>query len=220
LVASGEKILPEIGNVGEYSKQSLQKSGVTIFTNTRLENMSDTTAILDNKKEIPTSTVIWAGGNTVNDVIMNLDTEHHKSGRIAVDEFLRLKNHPEIFALGDCASAVDSRNGKQYPPTAQHAIRQAKTVAENLENKIKGIDIQKDFVYDTKGSMAKIGKKDGVALLLGYEFHGFIAWLIWKQYYLSTLPTNEKKIRVSLDWFIDLFFPRDITRLSSVFDRE
>ena len=98
------------------------------------------------------------------------------------------------------------------------AIRQAKTVAENLENKIKGKDIQKDFVYDTKGSMAKIGRKDGVALLLGYEFRGFIAWLIWKQYYLATLPTNEKKIRVGLDWFIDLFFPRDITRLSSIFD--
>ena len=220
LVASGEKILPEIGNLGEYSKQSLQKAGVTIFTNTRLENMSETKAILDNKKEIPTNTVIWAGGNTVDDAIAKTDTEHHKSGRIVVDEFLRLKNHPEVFALGDCAFAVDSRSGNPYPPTAQHAIRQAKIVAENLENKIKGIDVQKDFVYDTKGSMAKIGRKNGVALLLGHEFRGLIAWLIWKQYYLSTLPTNEKKIRVGIDWFIDLFFPRDITRLSNVFDRK
>ena len=220
LVASGEKILPEIGNLGEYSKQSLQKAGVTIFTNTRLENMSETKAILDNKKEIPTNTVIWAGGNTVDDAIAKTDTEHHKSGRIVVDEFLRLKNHPEVFALGDCAFAVDSRSGNPYPPTAQHAIRQAKIVAENLENKIKGIDGQKDFVYDTKGSMAKIGRKNGVALLLGHEFRGLIAWLIWKQYYLSTLPTNEKKIRVGIDWFIDLFFPRDITRLSNVFDRK
>ena len=94
------------------------------------------------------------------------------------------------------------------------------TVAENLENKVKGIGFQRDFVYDTKGSMAKIGKKDGVALLLGHEFRGFLAWLIWKQYYLSTLPTNEKKIRVGIDWFIDLFFPRDITRLSNVYDEK
>jgi NADH dehydrogenase len=93
-------------------------------------------------------------------------------------------------------------------------------VAENLENKVKGIGFQRDFIYDTKGSMAKIGKKDGVALLLGYEFRGFLAWLIWKQYYLSTLPTNEKKIRVGIDWFIDLFFPRDITRLSNVYDEK
>jgi len=122
--------------------------------------------------------------------------------------------------LGDCAFAVDSRSGNSYPPTAQHAMRQAKTVAENLENRIKETEIQKEFIYDAKGSMAKIGKKDGVALLLGREFRGFIAWLIWKQYCLSTLPTNEKRIRVGLDWFVDLFFPRDITRLSSVFDRK
>ena len=83
-----------------------------------------------------------------------------------------------------------------------------------------GIRVQYDFSYDAKGSMTKIGRKDGVALLLGHEFRGFIVWLIWKQYYLSTLPTNEKKIRVSLDWFVDLFFPRDITRLSSVFNKK
>ena len=85
---------------------------------------------------------------------------------------------------------------------------------------MEGVGIQNDFVYDAKGSMAKIGKKDSVALLLGHEFRGFLAWFIWKQYYLSTLPTNEKKVRVGLDWLIDLFFPRDITRLSDVFDKE
>jgi NADH dehydrogenase len=220
LVASGEKILPEIGNLGEYAKHALQKAGVTIFTNTRLNDMSAMIAVLDNKKEIPTSTVIWAGGNTVDDVIMNLDTEHHKSGRIVVDSYLKLKNHHEVFALGDCAFAVDSRNGNPYPPTAQHAIRQAKTVAENIENMIQGTKIQKEFIYDAKGSMAKIGKNDGVALLLGHEFRGFVAWLIWKQYYLSTLPTNEKRIRVGLDWFVDMFFPRDITRLTNALGRK
>ena len=101
-----------------------------------------------------------------------------------VNKKLKLDNHLDVFALGDCAFSIDPRNGKPYPPTAQHAIRQAKTVATNLEYKIKGIGIQNDFVYDTKGSMAKIGKKDGVALLLGHEIRGFMAWLIWKQYYL------------------------------------
>ena len=220
LVASGEKILPEIGNLGEYSKQVLQKAGVTIITNTRLEDISGNEAILDNGKKISTSTVIWAGGNTVDNVIKKLETEHHKSGRVIVDRQLRFVNHPEVYALGDCAYAINPRTQQPYPPTAQHAIRQAKTVAKNLENKMEGVGVQYDFVYDTKGSMAKIGKNDGVALLLGHEFRGFVAWFIWKQYYLSTLPTNEKKIRVGLDWLIDLFFPRDITRLSSVFDKE
>jgi len=220
LVSAGEKILPEIGNLGEYSKQALQKAGVIIYTNTRLEDISNDIAILNNGEKISTSTVIWAGGNIVEDVIQKIDTEHHKSGRVIVNKQLKLDNHPEVFALGDCAFSVDPRSKKPYPPTAQHAIRQAKTVAKNLEHKINGIGVQHDFIYDAKGSMAKIGKNDGVALLLGHEFRGLIAWFIWKQYYLSTLPTNEKKIRVGLDWFIDLFFPRDITRLSSVFDEK
>jgi NADH dehydrogenase len=220
LVSAGEKILPEIGNLGEYSKHALQKAGVTIFTDTRLENASFDMALLSTGEEMATSTIIWAGGNTVEDVVMKLDSEHHKSGRLVVNNQLKLQDHHEVFALGDCAYSVDPRSGNPYPPTAQHAIKQASIVAENLENKVKGIGFQRDFVYDTKGSMAKIGKKDGVALLLGHEFRGFLAWLIWKQYYLSTLPTNEKKIRVGIDWFVDLFFPRDITRLSNVYDEK
>jgi NADH dehydrogenase len=221
LVSAGEKILPEIGNLGEYTKHTLQKEGVTIYTNTKLEDISDNaSAILSNGEKIPTKTVIWAGGNTVDRVIKTLDVPHHKSGRLEVNTQLKLADHPEVFALGDCAFAVDPRSGEPYPPTAQHAIRQAKTVAKNLEYKISGIGMQDDFIYDTRGSMAKIGKNDGVALLLGYEFRGILAWFIWKQYYLSTLPTFEKRVRVGLDWFIDLFFPRDITRLSNMFDKK
>jgi NADH dehydrogenase len=220
LVSAGGKILPEIGNLGDYSKHALEKSGVTIFTDTRLEDASFDLAQLNTGEKIATRTIIWAGGNTVEDVVLKIDTQHHKSGRLEVNKQLKLKDHHEVFALGDCAYSTDPRSGHPYPPTAQHAIRQSSTVAENLENKIKGIGFQHDFVYDTKGSMAKIGKKDGVALLFGHEIRGFLAWLIWKQYYLSTLPTNEKKIRVSIDWFIDLFFPRDITRLSNVYEEK
>lgn len=220
LVSAGDKILPEIGNLGEYSKQALQKDGVVIYTNTRLEDITNDIAVLNNGEKISTMTVIWAGGSTVDEVIEKIDTKHHKSGRLIVNGQLKLEDHLEVFALGDCAFSVDSRSGKAYPPTAQHAIRQSQTVAKNLENKIKGIGFQDDFIYDTKGSMAKIGRNDGVALLWGHEFRGIIAWFIWKQYYLSTLPTNEKKIRVALDWFVDLFFPRDTTRLSSIFNEK
>ncbi|MBS3926318.1 MAG: NAD(P)/FAD-dependent oxidoreductase [Nitrosarchaeum sp.] len=220
LVSAGDKILPEIGNLGEYAKQTLQKAGVTFHINTRLNDISNDIATLNNGEKISTLTVIWAGGNTVEEVIQKLNAKHHPSGRLVVNYQLKLEDNPEVFALGDCAFSVDPRSKTPYPPTAQHAIRQVKTVVKNLENKINGVDAQYDFIYDTKGSMAKIGKKDGVALLMGHEFKGIIAWFIWKQYYLSTLPTTEKKIRVGLDWFVDLFFPRDITRLSSVFDQK
>ena len=227
LVASGEKILPEIGNLGQYAQDALGKAGVTIYTKTKLKDATEKLAILDDGKEIPYGMLIWAGGNKIDDVLSELPIEHHeRSGRIIVDGNLQLENYPEVFALGDCAYIVSPKDNKPYPPTAQHAIRQAETVASNLvtvvESSFDDANIihksMSEFLYDSKGSMAKIGKRDGVALLMGMEVHGFTAWFIWKQYYLSTLPSIEKKIRVGIDWFIDLFFPRDITRLSNIFD--
>ena len=216
LVAAGDKILPEIGNLGTYAKQTLQESGVEIISKTKLEDATKDVVRLSDDSEIPYGTLIWAGGNKVSDVISNLDTEHHKNGSIIVDEYLRLKNNHDVFALGDCAYVVDHRTDKPYPATAQHAIREASSVANNLISSVEGKKELEKFIYDSKGSMAKIGKKNGVALLMGKEMSGLTAWFIWKQYYLSTLPTLEKRIRVGLDWFVDLFFPRDITRLSSI----
>ena len=216
LVSAGEKILPEIGDLGEYAMESLTKSGVEIIKNTKLVDAEPEQISLDNGMKIPYSTLVWAGGVTVDPVVSKLDTEHSPRGSILVDKFLRIKNHPQVFALGDCASITDERTGKPYPPTAQHAVREAKIVSENITSSIKGNDSQKPFVYQSKGSMAKIGKRNGVALLMGRRIHGFTAWFLWRQYYLSTLPSAEKKFRVALDWFADLFFPRDITILSGV----
>ncbi len=216
LVSAGEKILPEIGDLGEYAMESLTKNGVKIIKNTKLVDAEPEQISLDNGMKIPYGTLVWAGGVTVDPVVSKLDTEHSPRGSILVDKFLRIKNHPQVFALGDCASITDERIGKPYPPTAQHAVREAKTVSENITSSIKGNDSQKPFVYQSKGSMAKIGKRNGVALLMGRRIHGFTAWFLWRQYYLSTLPSAEKKFRVALDWFADLFFPRDITILSGV----
>ncbi len=166
--------------------------------------------------KITCSTLVWAGGVTVDHVISKLDTEHSSRGNIIVDKFLQLKNHPNVFALGDCASITDEKTGKPYPPTAQHAVREAKIVSKNIISSVRDENSQKPFVYQSKGSMEKIGKRNGVALFMGKQIHGFVAWFLWRQYYLSTLPTTEKKFRVAIDWFADLFFPRDITILSGV----
>jgi len=216
LVAAKEKILPEIGDLGEYAMESLTKNGVEIIKNTKLVDAEHEQISLDNGMKILYSTLVWAGGVTVDPVVSKLDTEHSPRGNVIVDKFLRIKNHPKVFALGDCASITDERTGKPYPPTAQHAVREAKIVSENITSSIKGNDSQKPFAYQSKGSMAKIGKRNGVALLMGRRIHGFAAWFLWRQYYLSTLPSAEKKFRVALDWFADLFFPRDITILSGV----
>ena len=216
LVSAVEKILPEIGELGKYAFESLNNNGVEVLTNTKLVDFEEENVILDNGAKIPCVTLIWAGGVTVDTVISELDTEHSSRGNVIVDKFLRLKDHPNVFALGDCASITDERTGKLYPPTAQHAVREAKIVSKNIISSVRSENSQKPFVYHSKGSMAKIGKRNGVALFMGNRIHGFVAWLIWRQYYLSTLPTAEKKFRVAMDWFADLFFPRDITILSGL----
>lgn len=98
--------------------------------------------------------------------------------------------------------------------TAPDIIREAKTVLKNLISIVRGNNHLSTFDYSSKGSMAKIGKHDGVARMMGINLTGFAAWFVWKQYYLSTLPVMEKRIRVGLDWFVDLFFTRDITKLN------
>ena len=216
LVSAKEKILPEIGDLGEYAIKSLIKNGVNIIKNTKLVDAESEQILLDNGMKIPYSTLIWAGGVTVDPVVSTLDTEHSSRGNVLVDKFLELKNHSKVFALGDCASITDEKTGKSYPPTAQHAVKEAKIVSKNIIASITGDDAPKPFAFESKGSMAKIGKRNGVAILMGHRIHGFIAWFLWRQYYLSILPSNEKKFRVALDWLADLFFPRDITILSGV----
>ena len=213
LIAARDHILPEIGNLGKYAAKSLEESGVKIIYNTKVTDASLSHVFLGDNSSLQYSVLIWAGGNQSQNFVESLNTEHDKSGRLIVDKYLRLPQHSDVFALGDCAYILDSQN-KPYPPTAQHAIREAKIVSKNLISAINGNNQFSIFNYSSKGSMAKIGKRDGVAKMLGVNLTGFTAWFVWKQYYLSTLPIMEKRIRVGLDWFIDLFFARDITKLN------
>jgi hypothetical protein len=122
-----------------------------------------------------------------------------------------------ILYIGDCACIQDPRTGNPYPPTAQHALRQARVAANNIISVINTADAKKViFDYKTKGMVALIGHRNGVGILFGHRVHGFIAWWLWRSYYLGNLPTLEKKLRVSVDWFIDLFFKRDVTRLKTL----
>ena len=213
LIAARDHILPEIGNLGRYAAKSLEKSGVNIIYNTKVTDADISQVFLSGDSSLHYSMLIWAGGNESQDFVQSLDVEHDKSGRLIVDKYLRLSKYPNVFALGDCAYILDSQN-QPYPPTAQHAIREAKIVSKNLISTVHGSNKFTIFDYSSKGSMAKIGKRDGVAKMLGVNLTGFAAWFVWKQYYLSTLPVMEKRIRVGLDWFVDLFFPRDITQLN------
>ena len=224
LVNSGPRVLPEVSDdLSEYTLNKLEKNGVQIILNNRVKEIGFDYVLLNTEEKIPSYTVVWAGGVKPSKVIIGLNCEHDKSGKIITNENLKVNGYKSIFALGDCAFIVDPNSGKPYPPTAQHALREARIVSNNIINEIYSNKKKKKeelvFNYKTKGMMALIGKRNGVGIVFGRKIQGFIGWIFWRLYYLGNLPTTEKKFRVMLDWFIDLFFKRDITRLKTLTEK-
>jgi len=218
LVSAGP-ILPEIGDLGPYAERAMGRRGVEIIKGAKLVEASPHAATLDNGKIIPCMTIVWAGGVRASPVVAALDAEHGAGGRVSVNECLQVAGRPEVHALGDCAHLVNARTGRPYPPTAQNAIRQAAVAAHNVASAVRGRGSQRRFDYASAGSMAMIGRRDGVAVLFGLRLRGVLAWLLWRNYYLSRLPSAEKRLRVAIDWLVDLYVPSDVTRLGNILDR-
>jgi NADH dehydrogenase len=130
---------------------------------------------------------------------------------VIVNEYLEVPEWDGVWALGDCACVPDPATGKPYPPTAQHAIRQGKVLADNLTAALRG-GTKRPFRFKTIGLLASTGRRTGVAQIFGVNFSGFVAWWMWRTIYLSKLPRFEKKVRVALDWTLDLLFAKDIVQ--------
>ncbi|MBA4459336.1 MAG: NAD(P)/FAD-dependent oxidoreductase [Nitrosopumilaceae archaeon] len=160
---------------------------------------------------IQTRTVIWTAGVTpVNTIKRSMfKTER---GKIIVNDFLEVADFPGVFAIGDCALFLDPKTERPFAPTAQLAEAQAKTAAYNLHSLIRNEKMKK-FEYVSRGQMAIIGKRNGVASFFGMNISGIWAWFLWRNVYLSKIPRWDKRLRVFLDWTIDLLFDRDISRL-------
>jgi NADH dehydrogenase len=168
----------------------------------------------DKNTIIPCYTLIWTAGVTPSKLIADLPCEHDKGHRIIANDYLEVPGYNEVYVLGDCASITDPHTGTPYPPTAQHAIREGKVASKNIISAIKGKTKKKTkFDYRTKGMMAEIGKRTGVATILGVKLHGFAAWWIWRTYYLGNLPTIRKKLKVMGDWTSDLISKPDVAMI-------
>jgi NADH dehydrogenase len=218
LIQSGDRLLPEMSEeLAAFALEKLRNSGVEVILDTRIVGATSNSVKLGNGTIIPTRTIVWSGGVSPNSLIANLPCQHDKSGRIVVDKYLEVPQFRSVYALGDCAYIIDPNTGKPYPTTAQHAIREGSVVAKNIVAAIEDrrLDDRQAFDYKTKGMMASIGKRTGIGNLLGIEVQGFLAWWIWRNYYLANLPTLQKKIRIMSDWMLDIFFKRDVTMLKT-----
>jgi NADH dehydrogenase len=218
LVHSREHILPELSeSLGHYAQEKMANRGVIFRLNTRLKDFQTGVVSLSDG-EIPAETLVWTAGTAPNPLLRTLPVERDKRGAVIVETTLAVKDHPGVWALGDCAAVTDGVTGKACPPTAQFALREAPVLAKNIRAFREGRALR-PFHFDSLGSLCVVGHQTACAELSvpfarakSIRFSGLLAWAMWRGIYLAKLPGLERKIRVLMDWTVELFFPRDIVQ--------
>jgi NADH dehydrogenase len=185
--------------------------GVTFKLNTRVVDAQRGVVVLNSREEIRTETLVWTAGTTPNPLLQDLPIERDKRGAVLVDDNLAVPNHAGLWAVGDCAAVTDAKTGRPCPPTAQYALREAYTLAHNIYAEVRG-EALKAFQFDSLGMLCVVGHHTACAEIKGLRFSGLLAWMMWRAIYLAKLPGLERKVRVCVDWIIELFFPRDIVQ--------
>lgn len=215
LVHAGPIILPELGSsLGAYTQRKLSSRGIDIITDAKVTAVTDQSVMLADGRRIPTRLVVWTAGTSPHPLLHELPCMLDR-GRILVDETLAVPDFDGVWALGDCAVVPDIRIGGTHPPTAQHALREARTVASNIVAAMNGRS-PRPFSFRTIGQLAAIGRRTGVARVFGVNFSGFFAWWLWRTIYLAKLPKFDKKCRVAIDWTLDLLFTKDFVQFLTV----
>jgi NADH dehydrogenase len=211
---SGKVILPELGEkLGSYAQRKLLERQVDVRTGVRVAKYDNCTVHFNDGRSVRSNTLVWTAGTSPNPLLEQLPCVRER-GRVLVNECLEAAERPGVWALGDCAYIIDQRTGKPYPPTAQHALRQGRRLARNILASIDG-KAKKPFTFKTLGLLASLGRRCGVANIMGINFSGFIAWWLWRTIYLSKLPGSHKKVRVALEWTLNLFFSKDLVQFQT-----
>jgi NADH:quinone reductase (non-electrogenic) len=214
VIDPGDRIMHEMSEgLAEYGLALLKKRGMEFRLKTRISKVTAGSVETADGGKIETHTAIWAAGTSPQPVIASLPCADAK-GRIEVNEYMEVAGYPGVWALGDCAVIPDPHTGKPYPPTAQHATREGKRAAHNVAAAINGKEgDRRPFIYQTQGMLAPLGHRSAVAEIKGLRFSGFFAWLLWRGIYLGKLPGWDRKVRVAIDWLLDIFLPKDIVQL-------
>ena len=218
VVHSREHILPELSeSLGRYAQESMALRGVTFRLNCRLTDCRAGCVVLSDG-EVRARTLVWTAGTAPNPLLKTLGIETDRRGAVVVESTMSVAGHPDVWALGDCAALKDGKTGAACPPTAQFALREARTLARNIRASVRGHALQ-PFHFDSLGALCVVGHHTACAELTvpfarqkSMRFRGLLAWLLWRGIYLGKLPGLERKIRVLTDWVIELFFPRDIVQ--------
>jgi NADH dehydrogenase len=212
LVLVGSQVLPQTAtNLAAYTKEKLIERGIELETS-RAGSVSAEGLALQDGRVIPSSCVIWTAGNQVSPVVAALPLPKTRDGRLTVNGFFEVEGAGGVYALGDNAAQMDRHSNAPYVATAQVALRQGRALARQLEAELTG---RKRTPFDFKllGEMVPLSRHTAVADLSGVKLFGFPAWFMWKTIYMLKLPTWAARLRVILDWTVELFFERDVSEL-------
>jgi NADH dehydrogenase len=206
-------LLAEMGPaLGAYALEELRKRGVTVMLETSAREVRPDRLILSDGRELRTRTVIWTIGLAPPALLRDLDLPKDAKGYLRPDATLRLDSKQGfVWALGDC-TRLTGEDGKPFPPTAQHAVRQGKQLARNILAVVRG-EAPTPYGYAPIGTLVSIGGNKGVAKLWGRELRGWLAWAMWRFTHLILMPSADRRIRIVLDWVLSAFLPRDTAQL-------
>jgi len=217
LLYPGERILPELSpSLAGYAQERLAARGVSFRPGARVADARPGAFILESGQEIRARTLVWTAGTAPHPLIRTLGLEISKRGSVLVDEALATAR-PGVWAAGDCAAVFDASSHEPCPPTAQCALREARTVARNVYATLRGRRAR-PFHFESLGALCVVGYQTACAeLRLPFtrrhvRFSGLLAWMLWRLVYLSKLPGLERKVRVLVAWTFELFFPRDVVQ--------
>ena len=219
LVEASDRILPEVGEtMGKYALSELRGRNVDIRLHTRLESCEHRVAVLSDGDRLPTRTLVWTAGVKPAPLLAAIGLPLNARGRLRADATLRVTGAEGVWAAGDAASVPDLTAEKPdavCAPNAQHAVRQARVLADNLIATLRGRDLT-DYRHAYVGSVASLGLHEGVAHVYGRKFKGYPAWFMHRAYHLSRVPTFNRKARVLAEWILSGLFKREIVSLGSL----
>ncbi|MDQ4040745.1 MAG: NAD(P)/FAD-dependent oxidoreductase [Actinomycetota bacterium] len=217
LVEAAERPMMEVPpSLSDFTMRELRRRGIEFRVGHTLEQVTDRSATLSTGEVVPTRTVVWTAGVKPHPIVGRLGLPLTDKGRIQVDELMQVAGHDHVWAIGDAAAVPDpARPGQPCPPTAQHALRQGRTVARNVAASIGG-GRKRPFRYRTLGVFVDLGRHQAVAQTLFVRWSGFPAWFLARTYHMLAMPGVKRRLRLIVDWTVDLLFARDASELGQL----
>jgi len=212
IIQSGPQILPGWPEkVVRTTTKQLQKLGIKLVLNNRVTEVRANAVVLKDGPPVSARTILWCAGVKPSPLLAACGLTLDKSGRVPVDEYLRVQGATNIFAMGDSALCLD-KDGKPLPPLGQVAFQQGDYLAKTLAHLIRGESLA-PFKYFNFGALVSVGEHYAAVDLMGVKLTGFPGWFIWRTLYLGKMIGFSTKIRIMIDWTLDLFIERSIAQL-------